>query len=219
MSQCIRVWDWPVRLTHWGLVVCIAGLYATGEYGWLTMDWHFRFGYAALTIVLFRIVWGFVGSEHARFADFVRGPRAVIEYIRSLTAPAKSPSTGHSALGGIAVLALLGLTLVQAGTGLFSNDQVSAFGPLSERVSMSLSDDMTDWHELGQQLLLILIGIHVIAVLAYLFFKRENLIAPMFHGRKSVPGRDAQWRSNVLALVLFGLCAGGVWGITAFGPP
>ncbi len=219
MANRIRIWDWPVRLTHWALALCIAGLYATGEYGWLTMEWHFRFGYAALALVVFRILWGFVGSEHARFVDFIRGPSAIAAYVKSLLAPRSAPSVGHSPLGGLAVIALLALTLFQAVTGLFSSDQIEAFGPLSERISASLSDDLTDWHELGQQVLLILIAIHVLAVLGYLFFKRENLIAPMFHGYKILDGKDARWGSSWLALVLFALCAGAVWAITIFGPP
>lgn len=215
MSGGVRVWDWPVRLTHWALVLCIAGLYATGEYGWLTMQWHFRFGYAALALVLFRIVWGFVGSEHARFADFVRGPRAIRDYLRG-----GAVTPGHNPLGALAVIALLGVLLFQAISGLFSNDEIEWFGPLSERISIEASSSWTDWHHSGQQLLLALIALHLVAIAAYRLVKRINLVQPMLTGRKrDIDAPDARWRSPWLAAVLFALCAALVWAISAYGPP
>lgn len=210
----VRVWDWPVRLTHWALVLCIAGLYATGEYGWLTMQWHFRFGYAALALVLFRILWGLVGSEHARFGDFVRGPGAIVAYLRG---GAQTP--GHNPLGALAVLALLGVVLFQAVSGLFSNDEIEWYGPLSERISMAASSDWTGWHHTGQQLLLALIVLHLVAIAAYRVVKRIDLVRPMLTGRKrGIEAPDARWRSPWLALVLFALCAALVWAISAYGP-
>ena len=218
-ARGVRVWDLPVRLTHWALAIAITGLYATGEYGWLTMEWHFRFGYATLALVLFRIVWGFVGSEHARFADFVRGPRTIVRYLDSWRQHDYRGAVGHNPLGALAVLAMLALILAQAVSGLFSNDEIEWFGPLSERISQDASAAWTDWHHLGQQLLLALIVVHLLAVSAYRMIKREDLVTPMLSGRKQRDDVvDARWRSPWLALALFLACCTGVWAIAVYGP-
>jgi len=218
-QRSVRIWDWPVRFSHWALTLCIAALYATGEYGWLTMDWHFRFGFMALGLLIFRILWGFFGSEHARFSTFVRGPRAVIEYVRGWASPAYRASLGHNPLGAMAVIALLLLTLAQVLTGLFSSDQIEVFGPLAERVSQKTSDWLTEWHHLGQQLLLIMIGLHIVAIAGYYLGKRENLLNPMLTGRKAVEagadGRPGRWWVAVI-LVLVAFSA--VWAISVYGP-
>lgn len=213
-ARSIRVWDLPVRLTHWALVLCIVGLYATGEYGWLTMQWHFWFGYGALALVLFRVLWGLVGSEHARFGDFVRGPRAIVAYLRE-----RKSTIGHNPLGALAVLAMLALLLAQSVSGLFSNDEIEWFGPLSERISMEASAAWTDWHHLGQKLLLGLIVLHLLAIAGYRLLRREDLVGPMLSGRKQrADGVDARWRSPWLALCLFLLCAAAVAGVAWWGP-
>lgn len=215
----IRVWDLPIRLTHWALVLCIVGLYATGEYGLLTMEWHFRFGYATLALVLFRLLWGVFGSEHARFTDFVRGPGAVVRYLRSWRSADYRPAIGHNPLGALAVLAMIGLILAQAISGLFSNDEIEWFGPLSERISVQASADWTDWHHLGQSLLLALIALHVVVIAAYRLIKREDLVKPMLTGRKlRDDAPDARWRSPWLALALFASCLCLVWAISVWGP-
>ena len=219
-ARRIRIWDLPVRLTHWALVLCVLALYATGEYGWLTMEWHFRFGYAALALLLFRLLWGVFGSEHARFADFVRGPSAILAYLESWRSADYRPALGHNPLGALAVLAMLALMLAQAVSGLFSNDEIEWFGPLSERISTSASADWTDWHHLGQKILLALIVLHLAAISLYRLVKREDLVLPMLTGNKQrSDGQDARWRSPWLALALFALCAGAVWAITRWGPP
>ena len=218
-TRTIRVWDLPVRLTHWALVLCIVGLYATGEYGWLTMEWHFRLGYVTLALVLFRLLWGVVGSEHARFSDFVRGPGAMLRYLRNSGSADYRPAVGHNPLGAWAVVAMLALILAQATSGLFSNDEIEWFGPLSERISMEASAEWTDWHHLGQKLLLALIALHILALSAYRFIKREDLVKPMLTGRKERNDSvDANWRSPWLALTLFALCVGLVWAISVWGP-
>jgi cytochrome b len=215
----VRVWDWPVRLAHWALVLCIAGLYATGEYGWLDMQWHFRFGYLALSIVLFRILWGFVGSEHARFADFVRGPRAVLEHLRTFGQAGARRWLGHNPLGALSVLALLGLVLLQAISGLFSNDEIAAFGPLSERISTEASAAWTELHEWLQGVLLVFIGLHLLAIAAYRLIRGEDLVTPMWTGYKAGPGRNARWQPLWLAIVLYALCLAAVLAVAYWGPP
>lgn len=219
-ARSIRVWDWPVRLCHWALVLTIAALYATGEYGWLDMDWHFRFGYLALALVLFRLIWGVIGSEHARFTDFVRGPSTILAYFNNWRgADLASQYPGHNPLGALSVLALLALLLVQALTGLFSNDQIQWYGPLAERISQGASDTATSWHKLGQKVLLALIALHLLAIAGHRVLRREILVAPMLHGRKvSAVADDARWRSPILALVVFAACLALVWAISVYGP-
>ena len=214
MSAPVRVWDLPTRVFHWSLVLLLIGAYATGEFGWLSMDWHFRFGYAILGLISFRVLWGFFGGEHARFARFLRGPRAVFAYLRE-----GRPVAGHNPLGGWAVLLLLLVIAVQAITGLFASDDIFVFGPLSSLVSSATSSRMTDLHEFGETALLLLVALHLSAVIGYGVFKRRNLTRTMITGRASIDGAsDARsapvWRFWLLAMVSAGL----VWAVVVLLP-
>lgn len=207
------VWDLPVRLFHWTLVLLIAFSWLSAEMDWMT--WHLYSGYAVLALALFRVIWGFVGSTHARFGDFLYGPGAVIAYIRTLPSRTAAKFAGHNPLGGISVVLILLCVLVQTGTGLFSNDDILTEGPLYKHISKELSDWLTTIHNYNFNALLALIGVHVSAVLYYLFYKSENLVKPMFTGRKQLPAgaRPAAMRGGGLALVLFAACAAGVWAL------
>ncbi len=209
--DAVPVWDIPVRLFHWTLVLLIAFSWLAAEMDWMT--WHMYSGYAVLTLILFRILWGFVGSTHARFSDFVYGPRALISYVRTLPSRTAAKFAGHNPLGGISVVLILLCVLAQAGTGLFANDDIINEGPLFKHVSKELSDWLTTIHKYNFNVLLTLIGVHVAAVLYYLFYKSENLIKPMFTGRKHLPAgtAPAPMRGPGLAVVLLAVCAVGVW--------
>ena len=215
----VKVWDLPSRIAHWALSLSILGSYGTAEYGWFSMQWHFYFGYAAITLVIFRVLWGFFGSEHARFRNFVRGPGAVVSYLKSITNKNSAETTGHSALGGWAVLLLLAATLAQGISGLFNNDDIEWFGPLSEKASSELVDKMAWFHNNFYNVLLIIIGIHIIAALLYLLVKKQNLITPMITGVKhSIEGADAKQKPLRLALILLALSAGALWALIQFWP-
>lgn len=205
------VWDIPVRVFHWALVLLIAFSWLSGEMDWMT--WHLYSGYAVLALVLFRVIWGFVGSTHARFGDFLYGPGAVIAYIRTLPSRTAVKFAGHNPLGGISVVLILLCILVQTGTGLFSNDDILTEGPLYKHVTKELSDWLTTIHKYNFNVLLMLIGVHVAAVLYYLIYKSENLIKPMFTGRKHLPpgAAPATMRNTGLAIILLAACAAGVW--------
>lgn len=209
--DAVPVWDIPVRLFHWTLVLLVAFSWLAAEMEW--MAWHMYSGYAVLTLVLFRILWGFVGSTHARFSDFIYGPRALIGYIKTLPSRTAAKFAGHNPLGGISVVLILLCVLAQAGTGLFANDDIINEGPLFKHVSKELSDWLTTIHKYNFNVLLTLIGVHVAAVLYYLIYKSENLIKPMFTGRKHLPAGTAQapMCSPVLAVVALAVCAAGVW--------
>jgi cytochrome b len=213
----LRVWDLPVRLFHWALVVLLAISFTTAQIGGNALQYHEWSGFSVLALVLFRVLWGFLGSTHARFADFLRGPRAALAYARSLLRGPIVFYAGHNPLGGWMVVLLLASLLLQAGTGLFANDDIMMEGPLAEHVSKDTSDLLTRVHKINFKVLLTLLVVHVAAALFYLSVKRENLIRPMVTGYKLVPqtqpAQDRRGGPLWLAGVLLALCAAAVWAI------
>jgi len=207
----VQVWDLPTRLFHWTLVILMIVQWWTAEES-STMDWHLWGGYAVLTLVLFRLIWGAVGSETVRFSHFVRGPGATLAYFKALLRGETPHSLGHNPMGGWSIVALLILLLVQTGTGLFANDDILIEGPLYGWVSKGTSDWLTTIHKLNFNLLLAMIAVHLSAVLFYLLVKRENLIHPMLSGCKHLPPERVSqaprlvspWR-GMAALVVVGL--------------
>jgi len=203
----MRVWDLPTRLFHWTLMVLIVLQYATGEFHVLDMQWHFWFGYATLALLLFRILWGFLGSQTSRFNQFVRGPGVVLRYLKSQLSASPQVSIGHNPLGGWSVLAMLACIALQVISGLFASDEIGTDGPLFGLVSSRTVKLMTRLHDWNQNLLLGLIALHVAAVIGHLLLKHENLITPMLSGRKHVAAMDApRFASAWLALGLLILC-------------
>ena len=180
--QPVKVWDLPTRIFHWTLVALMIAQWLTAQNSG-AMDYHVWGGYAVLALVLFRLIWGVVGSETARFGAFVRGPGAALAYVKALLRGETPLYLGHNPMGGWSIVAMLILLLVQAGTGLFANDDILIEGPLYSWVSKSASDWLTTIHKLNFNLLLAVIAVHISAVLFYLLVKRENLIHPMLSGR------------------------------------
>lgn len=213
----VKVWDWPVRAFHWATVILLCAAWATAEIGGNAMVWHMRVGYALLTLVLFRVLWGFAGSRYARFGSFLRGPADVVGYAKSLAARLHAPTLGHNPLGGWSVVALLALLLVQASTGLFANDDIATDGPLVKLVSKAASDRITGIHHFNFNLLLTLVAIHVSAVVFHAVALKENLVHPMLTGVKRVPAPHAaaggDEPSPVRAIALFAACVFAVWGL------
>jgi cytochrome b len=211
-----RVWDAPVRLTHWAMVLLLIVLVASALIGGNAMDWHVRAGEAMLSLVIFRIVWGVVGSPYARFSSFVHGPAKVIAYARSILRPPHEFHIGHNPLGGWMVILLLLALLVQATTGLFSNDDVLTEGPLVRFITKDLSDAISSIHRKNAWFVIGLACLHIGAVLFYLIALRENLIRPMIAGIKDIPSGYVSaahegTSRNALAAVLFAICACAVW--------
>lgn len=175
----MRVWDLPTRAFHWLLVILMAVSWFSAEER--RMDIHLISGLTVLGLVVFRLLWGLFGSSTARFASFVRGPGAVLAYLRGHGAEKRA---GHNPLGALSVVALLGLLAVQVGSGLFASDTDGLdYGPLNFLVSYDMADILTDIHETSFDLLLALVALHVAAVLFYLFVRRRNLLRPMVTGR------------------------------------
>lgn len=206
-----RVWDLPTRLFHWTLVALIALQYATGEFHFLDMRWHFWFGYATLALIAFRILWGFFGSQTSRFSDFLRGPRAVLRYLRESMSANPPARVGHNPLGGWSVLALLASVAVQALSGLFASDEIDTDGPLVAHVSDATVKLMTRVHHWNENILLILVCLHIATVLLYLIVKRDNLIAPMISGVKRMAQyQELRFANLWLAVGLLAACAAAV---------
>lgn len=219
----VLVWDAWVRITHWLLVLSVAGAWATRK---LPGDWfqlHTWLGFGTLVLVVTRLVWGLLGTRHARFTQFVRGPGSIVRYLSGLLAGRSQPVAGHNPLGALMVLALLGLLLGQALTGLFASDpDIFEYGPLAGWVATATSRNLTGWHEEIAELMLVFIGVHVLAVLVYLFFKRQNLIWPMVTGKKpagDVPAGEGIDGSRVwLALVVAALAAAALYWVVRSAP-
>jgi len=190
-ARQLLVWDLPTRLFHWLLVILVSTSFVTAGFGVNAMQYHQWCGLAILTLLLFRLAWGVVGSRESRFTTFVKGPTAVVRYAAHLMRPGAPQYPGHNPLGGWSIMAMLLSLIIQVGTGLFANDDIFTEGPLYAWVSKETSDWLTRVHKLNQDVLILLVSVHVLAVLFYLFFKRENLITPMITGVKRWPGTDA----------------------------
>jgi cytochrome b len=210
-----RIWDLPTRLFHWLLAAALIGLVSTGLAG--IMEWHFRLGYTVLALLLFRLVWGFVGGRWSRFAAFIYAPRSVLAYLRGRAHP--DHLVGHTPLGALSVFALLAILALQVATGLVADDEIGASGPLTRFVSEDVVGWASGWHTTwGKWIVIGLVSLHVLAVLFYVLFKRHRLVRPMITGDKPLPlapnagaSRDDA-ASRLLALGLFALCVGiAVW--------
>ena len=213
----MKVWDAPTRLFHWAIVLLIATSYltikfASGANVAFMSNLHKLSGYTILTLLLFRLAWGFVGSETSRFSQFLRNPLEGLRHLRQFGRREPDDQVGHNAAGGWMVLVLLVTLAVQAVTGLFTFDDVPE-GPLGGLVSEKTAYWLTSVHAANFNIIMGLIVLHVLAVTAYAVVKRQNLLRPMITGRKRLPGATRQPRmaSSLLALLLVVLSGCIVW--------
>ena len=205
-----KVWDVPVRLFHWTIVGLIAFSWWSAEEGGMMLKYHMWSGYAVLTLVLFRVLWGFAGSTTARFSDFVHGPAVVIAGLRDLASTRALHVPGHNPAGGWMVVLLLLCLLTQTGTGLFANDDIFNEGPLYKHVGKALSDRLTALHHLNFSVLMGLIGMHVAAIVYHRVRKGERLVGAMIHGRKPIDGPPPRLAPAWRALPWLAACAAAV---------
>jgi len=202
-----QVWDGPVRLTHWAIALLFAAAWYTYRDN---LQWHRYAGYALLTLVIFRIYWGFAGSSTARFSQFVKGPAQIAHYARALFRGTGSASLGHNPLGALSVLALIGLLLAQCVLGLFVTDVDGLeSGPLSALVSFDTGRALSHWHSVLFTALKLVVALHIAAVGFYLVVKRDNLIRPMVTGHRHFDGdlqplRFGAWWHAGIALAVSG---------------
>lgn len=179
--QSQYVWDLPIRIFHWLLAASIPAAIVTGMIGGDLIEWHGRLGLFILGLIIFRLIWGVVGSRTARFVNFVRGPRAILDYLRG-----EWRGIGHNPLGALSVLGLLAIISAQIGTGLFANDDITFQGPLAYLIESESSNHMRSLHALLKYGLIAMVSLHVVAIIFYVRFKRENLVRPMLTGRKEI---------------------------------
>jgi len=221
MSSIVRVWDLPTRVFHWALVICVVALVTSAQIGGEAMPWHFRFGYAVLSLLLFRFVWGVVGGHWSRFASFVYSPATVFRYVKGHRQP--EHAIGHNPMGAASVFALLGFLLIQVASGLISDDEIAATGPFVKFVSNATVSIATFYHkDIGKLILIGLVVLHIGTILFYLFKRGENLVRPMILGDKmskivAQSSRDDA-RSRILAAAVFLGCAAFVaWMVSQAG--
>lgn len=217
----VRVWDLPTRVFHWALVAAVIGLAISGTIGGNAMVWHFRFGYSVLALLLFRIIWGLVGGRWSRFGAFIYSPQSVINYLKGRGKA--EHSVGHSPIGAGSVFALLGFLMAQAGTGLFSDDDVAFAGPLTRFVSNATVNLTTNYHKnIGKWVLLTLVVLHIAAIVFYLR-RKHNLVNAMLHGDKElvtqVPASRDDGASRIAALLVLGICAAAVFWVSSLAAP
>lgn len=215
----VRVWDLPTRIFHWALVLTIAALAISGLVGGNAMAWHFRLGYLALALLLFRLVWGLVGGRWSRFGSFIYSPQSLINYLKGRGKP--EHSVGHSPIGAGSVFAMLFFLLAQVGSGLTSDDEIAFSGPLTRFVSNAVVSFATDYHKnTGKWILLALVVLHILAIVFYLW-RKHKLLPAMLHGDKELvaavaPSRDDAV-SRIGALLVFAASCGAVTWIASLG--
>jgi len=193
----ILVWDLPTRVFHWSLVLAVTVAIVSGEIGGDWMEVHGKAGLAILGLVAFRLAWGFAGSTHARFLNFLPTASSLRAYLRG-----RWKGQGHNPLGALSVFALLGLLAVQATTGLFGNDEISFTGPLFALVEEGLANRLTGLHKQLAYVLLAVLALHIVAILVYLFLKKDNLVKPMVTGWKEVRAGTSAAKGSWTALLL-----------------
>ena len=203
----MRVWDLPTRLFHWVLVLLVLGCYVSAQLE--RMDVHVVCGLAIMTLLIFRVIWGFIGSDTARFAYFLKSPRAAIHHLQELAKREPDVETGHNAAGGWMVLGLLTILSVQVATGLCANDDIMTEGPMASMVGKARSDWFTHLHHLNFDVIEIAVVLHVLAIIAYRVLKGQNLVTPMITGKKRLPGstRAPRMMHPLLALAILALSA------------
>jgi cytochrome b len=204
----VKTWDEPTRLVHWLLAILVGISWWTGKTN--RLDIHRLSGYAILGLVLFRVIWGFVGGSTARFKQFVRGPRALISYARREMLHRGHVAFGHNPMGGWSVLAMLGLLLTQTVSGLFAVDVDGIeSGPLSYLVTFDRGRQLAHLHRWTFNCVLALLVLHICAIAFYSLYKREGLVAAMLGGYKRFPAQVSHqpvgsimwWRVIVAAIV------------------
>jgi cytochrome b len=177
--QRVKIWDSFVRISHWLMVLLVVAMWFTAEEGY--MEWHLRLAAVLGALVITRILWGFFGSDSARFSKFLKGPAAVVSHVREFRQGHYQPSNTHNAAGGWAAVLLLLLVALQFTSGLFATDEIFHSGPLASLVSSGFSEAATEFHETVFNVLVALVVVHVVAIILYRI-KGINLIAAMLHG-------------------------------------
>jgi cytochrome b len=219
MKKQHLIWDLPLRIFHWTFAATIVGCWATHELGSDYIDWHMRLGYTAMTLVLFRVVWGFVGTKHSKFKHFVVGPSSIFDYLKF----GKSKSVGHNPLGSLMVVGMLFMVVIQSMSGLFVDDEIFTTGPYFNAFGDSVDDLMNTIHHNAFDVIGIAVALHIVAIIFYQKVKKQNLVKPMITGYKSsddVSEAEGIKGSRImLAVAVALLCAAFVYWLVVINAP
>lgn len=207
-----------MRLFHWLLVALVVFSFITGKLGGYWLEWHMRSGAAILALLVFRIAWGFVGTDTARFAQFLRGPATALAYVRARMAGTPHRALGHNPLGGWMVVAMLAILATQAFSGLFVDDEIATQGPLAVKVSNAFVARMSWLHHLNHWILLGAVVLHLVAVATYQWGFRTNLIGPMIHGGEGPADPARRTAPIALAVVLLAAAGAAVYYLVVVYP-
>lgn len=206
MKDIVKVWDAPLRLFHWALVITVTGAMVSGWVGGNLMVWHGRFGWAILALLGFRLAWGFFGSTYARWSEIISAPFHLPAYLRG-----QWHGAGHNPLGAFSVFALLGLVAFQMFTGLAGTDDIAFRGPLYRLFDSSTSSWLTGLHREGKWFLLAIIALHLLAIAFYTLVKHHRILRAMITGnrpREDASERDAKggsWWGLILSVIFAGV--------------
>ena len=213
----MRVWDAPTRLFHWAIVLLLITSYVSIKLDRVTLhEWS---GYTVMTLLLFRLAWGLVGSDTARFRNFLRSPASAIAHLASLPKREPDRELGHNAAGGWMVLLMLLALAVQVATGLFAGDPIEGGGPFVDQPGEATQKLLDRIHAINVNVLLTLVALHVLAITLYAIIKRHNLVQPMLTGKKRLPAdtRQPRFASPALAALILAVAAASVWTLLRFG--
>lgn len=220
----VRIWDLPVRLVHWSFAVGIVVLWLSAENH--KMELHFTTGLIMLGLVVFRLLWGIVGSSTARFSSFIKGPAAIRRHLAGGTNGGSAPVVGHNPLGALSVVALIGLLVLQIVLGLFAQDHDALnSGPLNFLVSYDAAVRISELHETVFNVILAFVALHIAAILYYRFIKRDNLVGPMITGKRvfeaavATPRIAPLWKALVCALIAAAVAVWVNWGLPPWQAP
>ena len=214
------VWDIPVRLFHWLLVLCLFGQWLTTEVLDDAIDIHFYIGYFTLGLIIFRLIWGFVGTKYAKFNNFISGFMTMLTYLQSVTSKQHTLSIGHNSVGGLILPAVIILVGLQAISGLFTTDDIVYSGPYYDSANTEIQEWMQWLHHNIFDILLAIIGLHLVAIGWYLAFLKHNLIRPMLDGKKAVTQKEGIEHSQLIkAILIMCLVAIFVYWLVEINPP
>ena len=209
------VWDLPTRLFHWGFVLSIIGSYISGERG--ALEAHELFGLAACGLLVFRLIWGVVGHETARFKNFLRGPKVIWSYLMQVIFRKAEQHEGHNPLGALSVIALLCVMGAMSISGLWTGDDILYEAPLTI-LAPELAAPMGAWHQRLHVLVIPLVALHVLALLAHRLWLKEKLVSRMVTGGTSEHAVQPSAKRTQAGLALLALCVSGALSLSLLTP-
>ncbi len=221
MTQKHLIWDLPLRIFHWSFAFTILACWYTSEQEGEMVERHMQLGYVALTLIVFRILWGVIGPKHARFSQFIPSANTLINYLHPKKVSKATP--GHNPLGALMVVLMIVLITLQAVSGLFINDDIFSSGPYYGSIGNDLEKIMAFIHHNVFDFMIAAIALHIAAIAYYWRIKKQNLVLPMITGKKpstQVNAVDAIPHSKIiLACIIAACCIGFIYWLVIINAP